>query len=133
MLRLQVRHYRVLEHTFADYKNLRGVGLSVRKAREVAEELEEFHIATLKKGDDLSVSPRGGTTVVWVVRGATLAGFGIADCSWEDNYCKRTGIKLALKRVIVSGDLCADEWLSLASPYGTDYIGEVFAALCAPR
>lgn len=46
-----------------------------------------------------SILPKGGQTIVRINKGGKWA-VGIADCSDKDNYCKKYGRELALKRAI---------------------------------
>lgn len=48
------------------------------------------------------LAPKGGSTFVWIAgpNGETLA-TGTARCSEEDQFCRRTGLEIALKRAIL--------------------------------
>jgi len=117
---------------FRYYKKMRELGLAPGYANAVATQLVQYSgggykIFAMSPADR---SPRGGLTYVsiWSDDDKFLAR-GVATCSPEDPYCKRTGIKLALKRAIVASDLTVDEWTPLAEVYGVEYVAEVFAAI----
>lgn len=136
MYKIYVVHKRVLQAALGHYKELRALGVSPRNSRHLA------HVMLIAEGDHpysynaCEYAARGGETYVTIENcdGQTVAD-GWAFCSWEDSYCKRTGIKIALKRAIVSSNLAYEEWMPLAVTYGTDYVVEVrrafVEALCS--
>lgn len=126
MLRMIVNHFRVRNLYFNAYKTARRLGLS-RHASEVF--ADRLAVRKFTKFPD-HFAPCGGQTLVGVYNDDDdMVCSGSADCSLEDNYNKKTGIKIALKRAILNGNLSADEWLPLARTYGTEYVQEIFSAL----
>lgn len=65
---------------------------------------ELSHLTEARK-NGLDVAPKGGKTIIEVtvpqgsgILPATVT--GVAECSLKDNYCKRTGIQVALGRAV---------------------------------
>lgn len=48
------------------------------------------------------ILPRGGKTEVHITTPYGFELVGIAKCSEDDNYCKRTGVKIALDRALIN-------------------------------
>ena len=47
-----------------------------------------------------TVLPRGGITTVDIFHGNQLIGHGVAACSLQDGFCRKTGRELALERAL---------------------------------
>lgn len=43
----------------------------------------------------------GGDTLVEIFRNGHLIGKGEAKCSWKDNFCRKTGMMLAIERALL--------------------------------
>ncbi len=95
-------------------KSLRQSGYKVRvlhdrylacaKTGQAVPQNKLTHLDAARK-DGFDVAPKGGKTIIEVtvpqgsgILPATVT--GVAECSLKDNYCKRTGIQVALGRAI---------------------------------
>lgn len=49
---------------------------------------------------ELGTSPKGGKTKVHLIDSYGVSGYGVAVCSEKENYCRKTGVAIALGRAL---------------------------------
>jgi len=69
--------------------------------------IQHTRIAKSSCGKDL-ILPKGGETVVEIISPNGLRGWGVAQCSLKDNFCKKTGYTFAIERAIIDLKPCSN-------------------------